>query len=289
MLTETELTEQIIQHLSFSGFASLLSLLTTWLAWQYGFFQKPCPLFPMVKGIEVLRGFALFLAFEIFIVPSLIALYFWFVWGQNIQQQINDTRQGWFNILAILGGFIGVMMSIWLIPHSRRKLIWGDHLRWYRDFFMGIISWFVSYPLVLVLGQVISIAVLIFSKETPSDQTAVLQLKRILNDSLLSKVTILAIITLVPIIEECLFRGLLQSWLKYRIKSYPLAILITSLIFSLFHYSPSQGITNIELLFSLFLLSCFLGYIYERQHSLWAPIGLHAFFNAMSVLMITQS
>jgi uncharacterized protein len=64
------------------------------------------------------------------------------------------------------------------------------------------------------------------------------------------------------------------------------SILLASLIFAFFHFSYSQGIDNIEVITSLFVFSCFLGFVYERQQSLWASVGLHALFNAISVVLI---
>ncbi|MEN9654812.1 MAG: hypothetical protein RL235_924, partial [Chlamydiota bacterium] len=41
---------------------------------------------------------------------------------------------------------------------------------------------------------------------------------------------------------------------------------------------------NIPIIAALFTFSLFLGYVYERQRALIAPMGLHAMFNGISVL-----
>ena len=64
------------------------------------------------------------------------------------------------------------------------------------------------------------------------------------------------------------------------------AIVFSALCFALFHYAPSQGMGNISLLATLFLFALFLGFIYERQASLFASIGLHMTFNAVSTFRI---
>jgi membrane protease YdiL (CAAX protease family) len=64
------------------------------------------------------------------------------------------------------------------------------------------------------------------------------------------------------------------------------AILLTSLAFALFHYSGSQEIGNVSLIASLFTFALFLGFIYEKQSSLFASIGLHMTFNLASALRI---
>jgi membrane protease YdiL (CAAX protease family) len=104
-------------------------------------------------------------------------------------------------------------------------------------------------------------------------------------DPILTIVSVLAIVVLVPVIEELLFRGFLQSWLVSRFTPFT-SIALSSAIFTMVHFSPSQGIANAELMTGLFLLALFLGYLYQRQGSLWASIGLHCTFNAVSVTMI---
>jgi membrane protease YdiL (CAAX protease family) len=64
------------------------------------------------------------------------------------------------------------------------------------------------------------------------------------------------------------------------------AILLSALCFALFHFAPSQGIGNISLVGSLFLFALFLGFIYERQASLFASVGLHMTFNTVSTFRI---
>jgi membrane protease YdiL (CAAX protease family) len=100
--------------------------------------------------------------------------------------------------------------------------------------------------------------------------------------------SVILIVTLVPFLEEVLFRGFLQTWLR-RVVGVSGAIWLTALTFALFHFSTSQGADNVELISSLFVLGCFLSFLRERQRSLWAPIGLHAAFNAISILMIYTS
>ena len=85
------------------------------------------------------------------------------------------------------------------------------------------------------------------------------------------------------ILEEFLFRGVLQNFLKKYFKR-DVSIIITSLVFAFFHYSPSQKLSNISIIGSLFVLACFLSFLYERQKSLFAPIFLHATFNAISII-----
>src|SRR3989304_2390656 len=63
-------------------------------------------------------------------------------------------------------------------------------------------------------------------------------------------------------------------------------IFLAGLCFALFHLAPSQGLGNISLIVSLFAFSCYLGFIYEKRGSLFASIGLHMTFNAVSTFRI---
>jgi membrane protease YdiL (CAAX protease family) len=86
---------------------------------------------------------------------------------------------------------------------------------------------------------------------------------------------------IVPIFEELLFRGLLQSSLMaYLIKPW-LAIGITSVLFASMH--PGTHFLGI------FALSICLGYAYEKSGSLLRPILIHIFFNSISVLAVLLS
>lgn len=119
-------------------------------------------------------------------------------------------------------------------------------------------------------------------------QLAVQELERDFEHPVLFVLMAITVTTIVPFVEELLFRGFMQNWLRKYIGR-GRAIFLTAFIFACFHYSHGQGIGNFELIISLFSLSLFLGYIYERQQTLWASIGLHSTFNAISVIAIAFS
>ena len=86
---------------------------------------------------------------------------------------------------------------------------------------------------------------------------------------------------LIPIVEELLFRGLVQNRMK-RYGSSVMAIFMSSLFFASFHGNMLQGIYS-------FILGLLLAYFYERYHSLLAPILIHCGANLMSVLATETS
>ncbi len=111
--------------------------------------------------------------------------------------------------------------------------------------------------------------------------------------------TISAVIV-APIVEETVFRGVLQTVLLQKApggrqdaKWRWTCILLASLIFLLVHIQSDKNSINWEHFAPLFLLSCTLGYLYERTGKLWTNITLHAIFNgivtAQTLMMIDGS
>lgn len=81
-----------------------------------------------------------------------------------------------------------------------------------------------------------------------------------------------------PIIEEVLFRGIIFR----RMKEYcnpTMAIMLSGFVFGIYHFNIVQGI------YATFM-GIFLGYLYEKFHTLWAPILFHIAANVMSVLSV---
>lgn len=81
-----------------------------------------------------------------------------------------------------------------------------------------------------------------------------------------------------PILEEFLFRGLVYNKLKTFNKKKS-AIIITSVIFALFH-------NNIVNAIYAFIVSFVLTYLYERYKSLKAPIIMHITLNITIMLLL---
>ena len=90
------------------------------------------------------------------------------------------------------------------------------------------------------------------------------------------RITVISLVVgVVPVFEEMLFRGLMQSAIKTLLPGVWPAVLITSALFALVH-SPTHAL-------GIFALSCGMGYAYERSGSLFRPILMHVLFNATSV------
>lgn len=153
-----------------------------------------------------------------------------------------------------------------------------------KDIFLGIFCWLIAFPIVSFVTSVIDILVLVIYKvQKLPDQIAIEFIKSASTNPIYFSLAIIMIVIMAPIIEEFLFRGVLQNFLKVYFKR-TYAIILTSIIFAFFHFSPQQKLSNFSILISLFVLSCFLSFLYEKQKSLISPIFLHATFNAISII-----
>jgi membrane protease YdiL (CAAX protease family) len=83
-------------------------------------------------------------------------------------------------------------------------------------------------------------------------------------------------ILIAPIAEEIVFRGYIYTTTK-RFSGRLFATLLSSLLFGVVHF-------NITALIPLIFLAIVLALAYELSGSLWAPISIHALFNASQIL-----
>lgn len=84
-----------------------------------------------------------------------------------------------------------------------------------------------------------------------------------------------------PFIEEFIFRGLLfRGWRDSKMSVWP-TIILTSLIWTSLHVQY-----GIIILTWLFLLGVVIGYARQKTGSIWVPIAMHAFNNALASLQM---
>ncbi len=171
------------------------------------------------------------------------------------------------------------LRAIWIHPERSRLTCLCE------DFGLGIVTWLVAFPVTLALGQLAELVTYIITGKEGIDQLAIRFLKLVKESPSLLTIALVAIVVIAPVIEELVFRGFLYTYLRQKMSKMG-AILLSSLIFAIFHFSPQQGVSNVPLLFSLFTFSFFLAFLYERQRSLLAPIALHMTFNSISVIRI---
>lgn len=280
------LAQEILQ-LFFSALQGLFALL---IANRLGFWKKIAftgRKSPFLPTYDLLFLLALFFVLQLFILPIFWTLFIFLIKKIHLVQPIEVSKKLFF-LLSLPLLLLIFLSALSKKDKESKEAVWGaSNLPLYRNIAIGVATWFVAYPVTAFIGSLTKFLLTkIYADPGVLNQIAVSELKGMQGDSALSLVlSALWVVTIVPVLEELLFRGLLQGWLKNRFSVYK-AIAITSIVFSFFHFSPLQGLSNIELLISLFTLSCFLGYLRERQDSLWASIALHSFFNGVSVAII---
>jgi membrane protease YdiL (CAAX protease family) len=90
---------------------------------------------------------------------------------------------------------------------------------------------------------------------------------------------ILVTVLLVPVLEEVMFRGVIQKRLMGTSMKLPLVILIQALIFGLIHLNVIQ-------MTYAFLVGVLFGLVYAWFRSIWIPIAMHIAFNFYGAVVV---
>lgn len=269
--------------------ALALFVLAIYLAYRAKYF-----ILPVKSSLHPIKFKHLAGAFGTYFVLTLISYPLMLIFTKKAPQTTPELSTGlgaWIQLLYIVILFVALYSYLFALKKDIIRYIFFDGLSnrfkaVTKGLTIGIISWCIAYPSVLLVNLITGEVGKWIWGENKIDQVAVKHLKGLTSQPLLYILMVICVIFIVPMIEELLFRGFLQSWIRRYVGRIG-GILLTALIFALVHYSSTQGAVNFELICSLFVLSCFLGFVYEREKTLWAPIGLHAIFNGITVLFIT--
>lgn len=264
---------------------ALVGLITNSIAWKKGFYTWRTYSAPPIAFRNVGSLFAIYIG-----VTYVLSSYF----GALLQKYLQTPPTTGmivflqFVLIAVMliGFYVycrtqakGVFSKIWKNPAVQPPT---SPLH---DFILGVMAWLVAFPVVQVIGQLMDLILFLIFRFEGYEQVAVKYLRTTLESPAMTILALISIVIIAPIVEEFLFRGALQTYLKRRFQP-KTAIMLASACFGLFHFSPEQGFGNISLIVSLFVFGSFLGYVYEKQGSLYASIGLHLAFNFISSVRI---
>ncbi len=261
-----------------------ISAVILWLASKNGFFK---PLDdgewrPDLSFWHVIGAYGIYFGLAIYFPRILAPLLY-----RASESWTQLALLSWISFLSSVSIFIGLAILWRSLSYPTRMAIWRSNRAtqpYFDDLKFAALTWCIAFPVVLAMSQFLDLLVYyVFNVTSLPDQVAVYFVKMTFAQPFYFFMAILTIVILAPLVEELLFRGFLQSFIRKHLGPHQ-AILITSLCFSFFHFSPEQGLSNIPIVGSLFSLALFLGYLYERQQSLFASIALHALFNGISVL-----
>lgn len=170
-----------------------------------------------------------------------------------------------------------ILKGIFKRNFPEKKSIWFD-------LGMGVLGVIIALPLTQFFSLLIELilTVTLNIKQVP-DQSAVTFLKSTLNSPTYFLLAVITISILAPLLEEIVYRGFLQSFLKKYIGR-NMAIIATGFLFAISHFTLDQKLANVSIIAILFIFGLMLGFIYERQKSLFASISLHSVFNTLNII-----
>lgn len=281
--------KELILSWAFFTFISLVFLRISFLTgfWRQGSVSAspPLPLSGLIVFFVIYLGITTFVApFSAFLMESF--------WLSSYKIPPPDAAYGYLQVVWLMI----VFLLFYLYTRSAGKSLFST--LWKRDkhppssiltdIGMGLLAWIISFPIVNAVGEGIDLCLYLFTSFQGYEQVAITYLKTAIQSPPLLMTALFTILIAAPCIEEFLFRGCLQTYLKQLLPTKG-AIVLSSLCFALFHFSFSQGLGNLSLCGSLFVLALFLGFLYERQGSLFACTALHFSFNLISSMRIIFS
>jgi membrane protease YdiL (CAAX protease family) len=258
----------------------LLALFILHMGWRRGFLRFTFePWEVPLRFPQLIGAFAIYFLVTIGASTTAIA----FLKSQILGNYLGFTS--WLNFILSSAIFLALLLYWRCLPKRVRiGILFRERPFLQEDVKAAFYAWLLSFPLVLFLSQTLELIISHYFQITQlPDQVAVHFLKSTFDSPLYFILAVLSITVLAPLVEETLFRGFLQTFIRQHLGSKN-AIVITAVCFSLFHYSAGQGLGNISIICSLFILALFLGYLYEKQGSLFASMVLHSTFNTISVL-----
>jgi len=174
--------------------------------------------------------------------------------------------------LCLFSGVLFLALLIPLVSQEQPETSgFGFDLRdWRRQAWLGVLGF---------LGCVVPVIAAWSTTlpwRTPTSQHGLLQLLEH-DDSLLSLAWIvLAAVVLAPLLEELMYRVILQTWLQ-RIAPPREALLAVAVVFAAVHRLPDAV--------PLFPLALILGYLYQQTRSFLTVVVTHMLFNATNLAL----
>lgn len=217
-----------------------------------------------------------------------------FMASRLYQSYFNTPQSEEFFALHCLVVFSIILIGLILfsLPRPSMGNLWNargySSLRLLLSFGLGLTAWVLLIPFGLIISQFVSLILELITDYTPHDQDVVIQLKTLVRRNPFSLITlgyISVLVFMAPLVEEILFRGFLYNWIKRHL-GWKIALVISSVLFALLHVAAAQGLSNITLVISFSFFALYLGYLYEREGTLFAPYGLHLLFNLVSVIKV---
>jgi len=216
----------------------------------------------------------------------------------QITEALVADLQGWQrlflnNLIYCVGSVVVIAVILFMVwaSFARRLKGFGLNIRSiHKDFFAAFVNLLTVWPLMMAaITLTMLIGKLVFGSEYQISQHEQLEMISVYSQWQLRILVFIVTVVIAPVLEEMIFRGLFQTVIRSLLETRSLelegrhhawvAIFISSGLFSVVH-------GNIPHWPALFLLGVCLGYAYEKSGSLFRPIFIHAFFNAVTVILV---
>ena len=177
-------------------------------------------------------------------------------------------------------GLVALVFA-WLVIKAGKA---ATNNRWpiARAVLLGVGGLIVFLPIVGLVGWISGQISLLITNQPPDPiaHTTLSQLIESPQDVWFFTMSALVLIG-APLMEEILYRGLLQQIAIQLGISRWQSIVGVSVIFAAMHFGAVEG----SALPTLFVLSLGFGWVYEKTGRLWAPIVMHSLFNLTNIVL----
>lgn len=156
-----------------------------------------------------------------------------------------------------------------------------------RDLCWGVVGLFAAVPLVMGSIMMVQVVSALLGHEAPVIGHDMLNMLIESDSALGSALIIISAVLIAPVLEEVIFRGLMQSvlveWFGQSMRWG--VVLVTATVFALVHVGSVPPAAMAQVIFGLLVFGVILGWLYERTGSLWPSIIVHIGFNALNVIV----
>ena len=171
-------------------------------------------------------------------------------------------------LLVRAGGHPGSMRALGLWPRRPG-----------RDVGLGVAGLFAALPMVTATTALAVIVGLQFDQPPPEVGHDMLRAMVEAGSRWLLWAMLVSAVVVAPVLEELIFRGLLQTALLGMVgfERRWLVVIMSAVVFALVHAGTPWQVKP-----GLFVLGVVLGWLYERTGSLWPGVIVHAGFNGVN-------
>lgn len=208
------------------------------------------------------------------------------------------------NFIYVLGALVVIAVIIFMARagFARKLKGFGLNIRSiHKDLSFSFLNYLSVLPLMMAATILTTfVGELFYGPEYQIPRHEQLEVLKAYPQLQLRILTFVVAVVVAPVLEEMIFRGLLQTVIRSFLETRNviphqngldqpcltegrnrawIAILISSALFSMVH-------GNVPHWPALFVFGVCLGYSYEKSGSLFRPIFIHALFNATSVILV---